>query len=130
MAGPKRILVVEDEKDMNALFRDFLAALGYQVTTAHDGAEALELAKKDPPDLILLDIMLPSLDGYHVALEVSRFLGARAPKILVVTCRNVERERQVALMSGASAVLEKPVALPALQAAVERLLTDRQTPAG
>ena len=120
MSAEKRILVVEDEREMLELYRDFLSGQGYTVLTATDGEEALAVAKAQRLDLIVLDVMLPRVDGYHVAYELSNRPGA--PRILMATCRNAEREGALALLSGAAAVLEKPIDLAVLLAKIEELL--------
>ena len=120
MSAAPRLLVVEDEKEMLELYRDFLSGVGYEVETAADGEEALGAAAARRFDLVVLDVMLPRLDGYHVARELTKRPGA--PRILMATCRNAEREGALALLSGASAVMEKPIDLTALLAKIEQLL--------
>jgi two-component system, cell cycle response regulator DivK len=81
----KRILVVEDQEDLRAILRDFLSASGYTVIEAVDGAESVAKASSDHPDLVLMDIQLPVLDGYdatrqrNVVARWTPFRRAQAP---------------------------------------------------
>ena len=123
MAGArKRILVADDDPDFTGLFSLELSHRGYEVLTAASGGETLRVARSQNPDLILLDVMMPEVDGYHVAQELTRLRGPSAPKILIITCRDVQREKGVTLMSGALGAIQKPVDMPSLLARIDELL--------
>ncbi len=123
-AGEKKsILVVDDDPDLVDLLSLDLSNQGYEVLTASNGKEALQLANNRKIDLLLLDVMMPYMDGYHVAHEVSTRLGANAPKVLLMTSRDTVRERGVILMSGADGAIQKPFALNELHQRIEELLT-------
>src|SRR5436305_14867334 len=96
---PRRILVVEDDRDIAHLVDMQLHHLGAEVTLSHDGNAALELATKMPFDLIILDLMLPGIDG----LEICRRLRSRTnyTPILMLTARSADVDRIVGLELGA-----------------------------
>lgn len=103
MAG--RIFVVEDEPDLAALMADYARASGYTVDIFSDGAKALHAVRMEPPDLLVLDWMLPGLDGLSVCRAVRTF--SELP-IIMVTARVEEIDRLVGLESGADDYLCKP----------------------
>ncbi len=113
------ILIVEDEHELAALIRRQLEGEGYQALTAHDGPTALMLAAQSPPDLVILDWMLPGLDG----LTVCRRLRERSiVPILMLTARAEEADRVVGLEVGADDYLTKPFSLRELMARVRAIL--------
>jgi DNA-binding response OmpR family regulator len=115
-----RILVVEDEHKQAAILKRGLTERGYAVDLAHDGEVGLGLAEAEPYDLIVLDVMLPRLDG----LEVSRRLRSqrRQMPILMLTARDAVNDRVAGLDSGADDYLVKPFAFGELLARVRALL--------
>jgi DNA-binding response OmpR family regulator len=113
------ILVVEDDLTLLETLEYSLAADGYQVVTAADGQSGLQAARKDQPDLIVLDIMLPGIDG----LEVCRILRQETTvPILMLTARSGEVDRVVGLEVGADDYLVKPFSMRELQARIKALL--------
>ena len=129
MAEPrKRILVADDDPDFAGLLTLELGHRGYEVLTAASGGEALRVARKENPDLILLDVMMPEVDGYHVAQELTRLQGPTTPKILIITCRDVNREKGITVMCGAQGAIQKPVDMPSLLARIEELLASGPEP--
>jgi len=121
-----RILIVEDEPPMRMALLDMLAAEGYRVLTANDGEAGLQQALDERPDLILLDIMLPKLDGYAVCAELRR-LEIAAP-ILMLTAKAQVQDRVTGLDSGADDYLIKPFSTDELLARVRALLRRAQAP--
>ena len=118
-----RILIVEDETTLRETLAYNLTQEGYQVTKSGDGAEALELARADKFDLIVLDIMLPGLDG----LSFCRILRKeQATPIIMLTARGGEVDRIVGLESGADDYIVKPFSLGEFLARVRAVL--RRTP--
>ena len=120
-----KILVVEDEESLLQTLRYNLTKAGHEVRLCTDGAKALELARADPPDAMLLDVMLPGMDG----LEVCRLLrresaGSKASRtpILMLTARDEEVDRVVGLELGADDYLTKPFSMRELLARVKALL--------
>ncbi|MBI4055102.1 MAG: response regulator transcription factor [Elusimicrobia bacterium] len=122
MGDRKRILIAEDDPELLEVLEIFLTRLGYEVVKARDGREALAAVQAQAVDLMILDVMMPYLDGYHVAREVSSKMPGRVPPILILTSRDVERERNVVRLSGADAVVQKPFEMEDLRREIENLL--------
>jgi DNA-binding response OmpR family regulator len=121
-----RILVVEDELPMRTALEDCLASEGFRVITAADGERGLERALKEKPDLILLDVMMPRLDGFAVCAELRR-LGHITP-VLMLTAKGQVRDRVTGLDVGADDYLVKPFSTDELLARVRALLRRVQKP--
>ena len=102
------LLVVEDDRDLQRLFRDILSKSGYRVEQAFDGRSGLEAALKEPPDLILLDIMLPELDGRDVLAELKKHEPTREVPVIIISARGAQSDRRLALELGADDYLDKP----------------------
>jgi len=116
----ERILVIEDELPMRTALQDILAAEGYRVLGAADGERGVKRAVDEKPDLILLDIMMPKLDGYAVCQELRR-LGQTIP-ILMLTAKGLVEDRVTGLDAGADDYLVKPFSTEELLARVRALL--------
>jgi two-component system response regulator VicR len=116
MTDRKRILVADDDVDLLDILQMDLAHQGYETLIATNGKDALRLAMTERLDLILLDVMMPYLDGYHVAYEVSSRLGPMAPQIIMMTCRDTAKEKGVSLLSGARESIQKPFEMSKLHA--------------
>jgi two-component system response regulator MprA len=120
------ILIVDDDSRLTSALRRTLAYEGYQVSTAPDGEAALAIARTKPPDVVILDIMLPGIDG----LEVCRRLRAAGDgvAVLMLTARDAVTDRVAGLETGADDYLVKPFALEELLARVKALLRRRIPP--
>jgi CheY-like chemotaxis protein len=116
----RKILLVDDEEDLRVLVSSIVADLGYEVETATDGLSAIEKAEQDPPDLILLDLLLPGIDGLTV-LRYLRESGCSAPIVLLTACSD-ERTIRKALREGASGYVPKPFRIHELSEACARFL--------
>jgi PAS domain S-box-containing protein len=116
---PKRVLVVDDNEDASAMLSALLAAFGHETRVAVDGLHALEIAHEFEPDIVLLDIGLPGLDGFHVARRLRKIPGCEQIPIVAITGYAAESDRERALRSGFSDHMAKPVDLDALKRAVE-----------
>ncbi len=121
--GP-RILVVEDEAPMRMALEDILKADGYRVLTAADGQTGLEAAISERPDLVLLDVMLPKVDGLTICAEL-RSRDAGVP-VLMLTARGQVADRVAGLDTGADDYLVKPFSTDELLARVRALLRRQQ----
>src|SRR3954470_11257683 len=119
-----RILIVEDELPMRTALEDCLRGEGFRVITAADGERGLERALKEKPDLVLLDVMMPRLDGFALCAELRR-LGHATP-VLMLTAKGQVRDRVNGLDSGADDYLVKPFSTDELLARVRALLRRTQ----
>jgi DNA-binding response OmpR family regulator len=117
MSG-RRILVVEDEEDIAEGVRARLASEGYQVEVSHDGPEALRSAAGERPDLVVLDLMLPGMDGLEVCRELQR--DSWVP-VLMLTARTDESDKVAGLAVGADDYMTKPFSLRELAARVRAI---------
>jgi DNA-binding response OmpR family regulator len=120
MTPSPRLLIVEDEGPMRMALQDCLAAEGYRVFAAPDGASGLQRALAEKPDLVLLDIMMPQLDGFAVCAELRR-RGNHGP-VLMLTAKGQVRDRVRGLDEGADDYLTKPFSTDELLARVRALL--------
>lgn len=118
-----RILVVEDEDRIRQFLQRGLTFEGYRVDSASDGQEALDSARENPPDLVLLDIMLPGMDGIEVC---RRLRAASEVPILMLTAKEAIEDRVSGLDAGADDYLVKPFAFDELLARVRALLRRAQ----
>lgn len=114
MPESRKILVVDDERDLLDSIGVELRARGYAVLTAQDGIAALEAARSQGPDLILLDLMLPHLDGYRVLQLLKKDERYRKIPILVITARANAEDWTLAMECGADGCLTKPFRLDSL----------------
>ncbi len=115
-----RILIVEDELPMRTALKDCLEAEGHRVLTAADGEAGLKRALAEKPDLVLLDIMMPRLDGYAVCAELRRL--SNPTPILMLTAKGQVDDRVLGLDAGADDYLVKPFSTEELLARVRALL--------
>jgi DNA-binding response OmpR family regulator len=122
MTSPMQILLADDEKDLAWAICHSLSNQGYQVLTAHDGVEALNMAVEHCPNLILLDIVMPRLDGLQVCRELRRSSDLAQVPILFMTKRTTIEDRVLGLDQGADDYLPKPFDLRELGARVRALL--------
>ena len=119
----KKILVVEDDLDLVELLRFNLTNAGFSVIAAFDGAEALKKARSMLPDLILLDLMLPELDGFAVCEILRRDSSTTAIPIIIVTAMSSQLARVAGIGAGANDFITKPFSPKHLLSRIETLLT-------
>ena len=118
-----RILVVDDEPKIVRLVRDYLEGAGFAVTVAHDGSEALMRARTERPDLVVLDLGLPGVDGLDVTRTLRRDSG---PPIIMLTARDAETDKVIGLELGADDYVTKPFSPRELVARVRAVLRRRE----
>ena len=122
----ERILIIEDEAPMRTALADLLAAEGYRVLSAVDGESGLQRALGEKPDLILLDVMLPKLDGFELCAELRRL--ALAVPVLMLTAKGQIEDRVAGLDAGADDYLVKPFSYLELSARARALLRRSHLP--
>jgi DNA-binding response OmpR family regulator len=120
----KRILVVDDENDLVETLSLRLEANGYEVLKAYDGQEGFEKAKKQKPDLIILDLMLPKIDGYKVCRMLKFDQKYRHIPVLLFTARAQDSDKKLGEEVGADAYITKPFEPPALLEKIKELLEE------
>ena len=123
------ILVVDDEPDITALVAYHLARAGYRVKTAATGPEALEAVRAEPPDLVVLDLMLPGRSGLEVLAELRRREETRDIGVILLTARREEVDRIKGLSEGADDYLTKPFSPEELVLRVKAVLRRLAAPA-
>jgi phosphate regulon transcriptional regulator PhoB len=118
----QRVLIVEDEPDIRDLLVFHLEREGYQVTKSRTGAEAVRLAQAAPPDLVLLDLMLPEMDGLEVCRRLRRDPATQSIPIVMLTARGDEVDRVLGLELGADDYVVKPFSPRELVARIRAVL--------
>ena len=119
MGASGHVLVVDDEPTVSEVVGNYLEADGHRVTRVHDGAAALEVVLADPPDLVVLDVMLPKINGFGV---LERIRGAGETPVIMLTARSDERDRVTGLDLGADDYVVKPFSPRELTARVRSVL--------
>ena len=125
MAKPK-ILIVEDDPDISELIHFNLEKAGYQTVRAEDGEQALRLTQKHQPDLILLDLLLPGLNGLEVCRRLKRDPAVQHIPIMMVTAKGDEMDRVVGLELGADDYVVKPFSIREIILRIQKLLDRRE----
>lgn len=125
-AKPSTILVVDDDPDALNIVQTFLEAQGYRVILARDGKEALAVVQEEHPRLILLDVMMPGMDGWEVARTVKTHPELDDVRIVMLTARSDFEDKQKGLHAGADDYIVKPIRLSELGDKVERNLSAGQ----
>ena len=115
----RKILIVEDEDRMRKLIRDYLLKANYLVVEADDGYKALEIFNREQPDLIVLDVMIPGIEGYEVAKEIKEISSV---PIIMLTAKVEEYDEINGFKCGADDYIKKPFSPKILMARIEALL--------
>ena len=118
----KRILVVEDHEENRQILRDLLGHAGYEMLEAHTGEDGVTAAGRERPDLILMDIQLPGIDGYEVTRRIKADPALRAIPIIAVTSYALSGDDLKALAAGCDAYVTKPFSPRALLGKIRELL--------
>ena len=104
----KRILIVEDQEDLRAILRDLLTASGYETIEAVDGGDGVATAKSAKPDLVLMDIQLPVLDGYEAIRQIKAAVETASTPIIAVSSFAMKGDEEKARAAGCDAYVTKP----------------------
>jgi len=120
----KKILVVDDSKTISDMVRGLLERIGFEVETAYDGLEALEKVKKSLPDLIILDVNMPKMDGFRVCRLLKFDRNFRSIPIIMLTARDEEENIKTGIKTGADLYLTKPIEPEKLIEAVNKFLNE------
>ena len=123
-ASPARILVVDDERRIRFAIRSCLEAEGYEVFEAADGNEALDVALRVAPDVMILDLAMPNLDGMRTLRELHSVHGQLKPRVIMLTAFASMPAAASAIALGASVFVEKPIVPEALRQVVARVLSE------
>ena len=118
----KKILIVDDDEDISKGLRILFRAHGYIPVVASDAVSAISQAKNESPDVILLDLGLPAGDGYIVMERLSNIESLALTPIIVLTAREEESHKKLALQAGAKAFFQKPVDHGVLLSAVDQII--------
>lgn len=120
----KRILITEDSPTLLEMMKAALEDVGYEVITAVDGQQALDKAKKERPDLILLDLMLPKVDGYKVCAMLKMNEEYANIPIIIVTARGSDQDKKIGNDVRADAYITKPYQHETVLAKIKELLKE------
>ncbi|MDI6790990.1 MAG: response regulator, partial [Thermodesulfobacteriota bacterium] len=123
--GEVKVLIVEDQPDNLFLFKEAIRPGGYAIYTATNGQEAVEVAQREKPDIILMDIQMPVMDGYETARRIRAIPEMAAVPIIALTARAMKGEKEKAIEEGCSDYLAKPVSPAAVLKKVEEWLGKR-----
>jgi CheY-like chemotaxis protein len=119
---PASILVVDDDPEIVTMLSTRLGKRGFKITTAEDGKKAIELAKRDKPDLVLLDVMMPGKSGWEVARALKQDPVTQHVKIVMVTAIGEKTNEITAPIYGADAHIDKPFEFEQLERVITELL--------
>lgn len=130
MAERRKILIADDEASIREILSIQLARMGYEVLIAADGAEALEVYEREKPDLIVMDVMMPRMNGLEACQKIralEKKAGVRVP-VLFLTARDTTHDKTSAALSGGDEFVAKPVSLQELRERVEAALSRKAKP--
>lgn len=122
MSREATVLVVDDNRDNVEILRTFLESRGYRVATAVDGKSALAKVEEFQPDLVLLDVMMPGMDGWEVCRTIKNHPDHASTKVVMVTAKGAFEDKFEGMRSGADDYVVKPVDLGELEEKVRRNL--------
>jgi two-component system, cell cycle response regulator DivK len=118
----KRILIIEDQDDNRAIMRDLLSQAGYELIEAVDGGQGVEMAQRERPDLILMDIQLPVLDGYEATRRIRAIAELKSVPIIAVTSYALSGDEAKTRAAGCDAYVAKPFSPRVLLAKIREFL--------
>jgi CheY-like chemotaxis protein len=119
----KTVLVVDDYDDVRVVTRRALESFGYRVLEASSGPEAVRVAQAGSPDLILMDLSMPAMDGFATIHQLRRLIGLRDVPVIALSAHTAREIREDALAAGCREFITKPVHIEKLKSVVERYLS-------
>lgn len=128
-----RILIVDDSPSQLLGIQRIVEKLGHESLTAEDGAAGVEVAKRELPDMVLMDVVMPNLNGFQATRTLSREASTKHIPVILVTTKDQDTDRMWGLRQGAKAYLTKPFSEDELAEVIERVFNAREmpeTPAG
>ena len=124
--APNRVLLVEDNEDNLQLVRFLLERAGYAVLTGHNGREGLELARQELPDLILMDLSLPEIDGWAAAQELKADPKTAHIPLMALTAHTLPGDRKRAMESGFDGYISKPIDVSSFGDSISKALQSKK----
>lgn len=121
-----RVLIVEDNEDNQDLMRFLLERAGYEVTTVGNGLEGIQAARRDKPDVILMDLSLPELDGWSAARQLKVDPDLKKIPLIAVTAHTLPGDRRKALDAGFDSYISKPINIHMFDITVGKVLEQKQ----
>ncbi len=118
----KKILIADDEEDVKVVVQLFLESKGYDIVTAYDGLDAMDRAREENPDLIILDVMMPIIDGFEVCKKLKEDPGLKDIPVVMLSASSHAESKQRGIEVGAVEYIVKPFDPEKLQAVIESIL--------
>jgi two-component system cell cycle response regulator DivK len=119
----RQILYIEDNPDNRTLVRRILQSEGYTIREASDGPSGLKMAAEQLPDLVLMDINLPEIDGYEVTARMKQLPGMQQVPVIAVTANVMKGDREKTLAAGCDGYIQKPIDIDTIASQIEHFLT-------
>ncbi len=123
-----RILIVDDSPSQLLGIQRIVEKLGHESLTAEDGAAGVEVAKRELPDMVLMDVVMPNLNGFQATRTLSREASTKHIPVILVTTKDQDTDRMWGLRQGAKAYLTKPFSEDELAEVIERIFSTSETP--
>ncbi|WP_282298346.1 MULTISPECIES: twitching motility response regulator PilH [unclassified Stenotrophomonas] len=125
-----RILIVDDSPSQQLGIRRIVERLGHEILTADDGAAGVEVAKAELPDLVLMDVVMPNLNGFQATRTLAREATTKHIPVILVTTKDQDTDRMWGMRQGAKAYITKPFSESELSEVLERVFNSKESPAG
>lgn len=120
-----KVLIADDDTDIADLIKNFLSSTNFECDVVHNGKDAILKLQEKKYDVVILDVMMPYIDGYHVAYEISTKYES-SPVIIILTSRDIQFEKTIAKISGAFEILQKPFELDNLLETIKKGLNEKK----
>lgn len=124
-----RILIVDDSPSQLLGIQRIVEKLGHQILTATDGAAGVETAKAELPDLVLMDVVMPNLNGFQATRTLARDVATKHIPVILVTTKDQDTDRMWGMRQGAKAYITKPFSEDELSEVLERVFSNKESPA-